>query len=72
MIVDCHTHIWQSPEQLGAALLGDPASLVRGQNRLGGNSLQLCTYESSWYDDKIQLLATWVPNCPVIGLDANA
>lgn len=38
----------------------------------GGNSLQLCTYESSWYDDKIQLLATWVPNCPVIGLDANA
>lgn len=41
MIVDCHTHIWQSPEQLGTALLGDPASLVRGNTRLGGKSLQL-------------------------------
>lgn len=42
MIVDCHTHIWQSPEQLGTALLGDPASLVQGNNaRLGGKNLQL-------------------------------
>lgn len=41
MIVDCHTHIWQSPEQLGNALLGDPASLLKGNARLGGKSLQL-------------------------------
>jgi len=25
MIVDCHTHIWQSPEQLGQVDLGEPA-----------------------------------------------
>src|SRR5512133_2227399 len=41
MIVDCHTHIWQSPEQLGQALLGEPASLVRSASRLGGGSLKL-------------------------------
>ena len=41
MIVDCHTHIWQSPEQLGSALLGDPASLLKGNARLGGQALQL-------------------------------
>jgi predicted TIM-barrel fold metal-dependent hydrolase len=26
MIVDCHTHIWQSPEQLGSMALGERAS----------------------------------------------
>lgn len=41
MIVDCHTHIWQSPEQLGQALLGEPASLVRSASRLGGDNLKL-------------------------------
>ena len=41
MIVDCHTHIWQAPEQLGQALLGEPASLVKGTNRLGGDSSKL-------------------------------
>lgn len=43
MIVDCHTHIWQSPEQLGQALLGEPASLVRARatSRLGGDNLKL-------------------------------
>ena len=41
MIVDCHTHIWQAPEQLGGALLGEPASLVKGVNRLGGDNLKL-------------------------------
>lgn len=41
MIVDCHTHIWQAPEQLGQALLGEPASLVRGSSRLGGEGLKL-------------------------------
>ncbi len=41
MIVDCHTHIWQSPEQLGNALLGDPASLLKGNARMGGKSLHL-------------------------------
>ncbi len=41
MIVDCHTHIWQSPEQLGQALLGEPASLVRSSSRLGGDNLKL-------------------------------
>jgi uncharacterized protein len=41
MIVDCHTHIWQAPEQLGQALLGEPASMVKGMNRLGGDGLNL-------------------------------
>ena len=41
MIVDCHTHIWQAPEQLGQATLGEPASLVKGTSRLGGQSLGL-------------------------------
>jgi predicted TIM-barrel fold metal-dependent hydrolase len=35
MIVDCHTHIWQSPDQLGPADLGDPS---RG-NRARGTRL---------------------------------
>jgi predicted TIM-barrel fold metal-dependent hydrolase len=30
MIVDCHTHVWQSPEQLGQLVLGDTG---RGRNR---------------------------------------
>ena len=29
MIVDCHTHIWQSPEQLGQLDLGTSARMVR-------------------------------------------
>lgn len=29
MIVDCHTHIWQSPEQLGQLELGTPARPAR-------------------------------------------
>lgn len=31
MIVDCHTHIWQSPDQLGEMDLGDPPRLTRGR-----------------------------------------
>src|SRR5688572_16230617 len=31
MIVDCHTHIWQSPDQLGQLDLGDPTK--PGRNR---------------------------------------
>jgi uncharacterized protein len=35
MIVDCHTHIWQSPDQLGQLDLGDlPRSLVKRAPRL--------------------------------------
>lgn len=34
MIVDCHTHIWQSPEQLGQLDLGDPPRLARPRARL--------------------------------------
>jgi hypothetical protein len=34
MIVDCHTHIWQSPEQLGQLDLGDlPRSAVKRPSR---------------------------------------
>ncbi len=29
MIVDCHTHIWQSPDQLGPVDLGDPSRSAR-------------------------------------------
>ena len=29
MIVDCHTYVWQSPEQLGQLVLGDPTRAVR-------------------------------------------
>jgi len=29
MIVDCHTHVWQSPEQLGQLTLGEPARTPR-------------------------------------------
>lgn len=29
MIVDCHTHVWQSPEQLGQLVLGDIGRLGR-------------------------------------------
>ena len=31
MIVDCHTHIWQSPEQLGQLELGSPSRSGRGR-----------------------------------------
>ena len=29
MIVDCHTHVWQSPEQLGQLELGEVPRLQR-------------------------------------------
>jgi uncharacterized protein len=29
MIVDCHTHIWQSPDQLGPVDLGEPSRAIR-------------------------------------------
>lgn len=29
MIVDCHTHVWQSPDQLGQMVLGDLARMPR-------------------------------------------
>lgn len=32
MIVDCHTHIWQSPDQLGQVELGDVARGPRARN----------------------------------------
>ena len=34
MIVDCHTHIWQSPEQLGELDLG--SATKAGMGRAGG------------------------------------
>lgn len=40
MIVDCHTHIWQTPEQLGRASLGEASRSVRA-GRLGGAGLNL-------------------------------
>jgi predicted TIM-barrel fold metal-dependent hydrolase len=36
MIVDCHTHIWQNPEQLGDADLGDGSRIQRHPNRKPG------------------------------------
>jgi uncharacterized protein len=35
MIVDCHTHVWQSPDQLGQADLGDLPRPVGRRARLG-------------------------------------
>jgi len=32
MIIDCHTHIWQSPDQLGPADLGDPSRPGRAKS----------------------------------------
>jgi uncharacterized protein len=32
MIVDCHTHIWQSPDQLGEVDLGDSSRTARPRN----------------------------------------
>lgn len=39
MIVDCHTHIWQSPDQLGSLELGESAriSRTRPQSRVSVN-----------------------------------
>src|SRR4051812_31431078 len=31
MIVDCHTHVWQSPDQLGQIELGDVTRLARSR-----------------------------------------
>lgn len=31
MIVDCHTHVWQSPDQLGQLVLGDSLKPSRGR-----------------------------------------
>jgi len=31
MIVDCHTHIWQSPDQLGPVDLGEPSRATRAK-----------------------------------------
>src|SRR4030095_15093536 len=31
MIVDCHTHIWQSPDQLGQVDLGEQSRLMRAR-----------------------------------------
>jgi predicted TIM-barrel fold metal-dependent hydrolase len=38
MIVDCHTHVWQSPDQLGQLVLGDVAraSRARALRPVGG------------------------------------
>lgn len=42
MIIDCHTHIWQSPDQLGPADLGDPSRVGRGKGpRLSPTGRQL-------------------------------
>lgn len=35
MIVDCHTHVWQSPEQLGLLVLGEPPRSTRTRSTRG-------------------------------------
>jgi uncharacterized protein len=40
IIVDCHTHLWQTPDQLGQASLGEASRSVRA-GRLGGTGLNL-------------------------------
>src|SRR5438046_1414123 len=47
MIVDCHTHIWQSPEQLGQLDLGNLPRHGRGRT---GNlvSARLISGKSAW------------------------
>ena len=55
MIVDCHTHIWQSPEQLGRLELGIPARPSRGRSGAGSNpshasptAARYSTQKSGW------------------------
>ena len=45
MIVDCHTHIWQSPEQLGQLDLGN---LPRGRARTGSIPGRFFPGKSAW------------------------
>jgi predicted TIM-barrel fold metal-dependent hydrolase len=43
MIVDCHTHIWQSPDQLGPVDLGEPSRAIRtkpGRTGLAGRAIR--------------------------------
>ena len=44
MIVDCHTHIWQSPEQLGQLDLGNATRAGRGRPGAG----RFTTQKSGW------------------------
>jgi hypothetical protein len=45
MIVDCHTHIWQSPEQLGQLDLG---SLTRPKHGRGAGAGRFTAQKSGW------------------------
>src|SRR3954466_5545882 len=44
MIVDCHTHIWQSPEQLGQLDLGNTSRPGRGRGGAG----RFTTQKAGW------------------------
>jgi predicted TIM-barrel fold metal-dependent hydrolase len=46
MIVDCHTHIWQSPEQLGQLELGGPSGPGRG--RRGAGAGRFAGHKTIW------------------------
>src|SRR3982751_6594030 len=46
MIVDCHTHIWQSPEQLGQLDLGNTTR--PGRARPGGGGGRFSAHKSAW------------------------
>ena len=54
MIVDCHTHVWQSPDQLGQLDLGDMPKRSRGQaprispNRTIWRSIPSADIEHHW------------------------
>ena len=48
MIVDCHTHIWQSPEQLGQLELGGPSSPGRGRRGAGAGPGRFAGHKTIW------------------------
>ncbi len=55
MIVDCHTHVWQSPDQLGQLVLGDSAkpgrlrtSRLSGGRTVPGGAIPAADAEHHW------------------------
>lgn len=48
MIIDVHTHIWQSPDQLGQLELGEPLRPVRSRSAVGRPNLSGLSGRSVW------------------------
>ena len=53
MIVDVHTHVWQTPDQLGRAQLGEVVGVRRGNGRrLAGRRIPPADTELHWQSSK--------------------